>query len=136
MDDYHYTDIQDIQNYVQWLHNHNEETSLIILASCGKDVIGFIAGDIYYYDKEQSCLVSNIHELVVKPEFRGIGIGTQLIYEFITRSKEKNKQLGKKVNQVILWVGKNNQKAIKLYTNLGFSIHSKANKWIKMKMNI
>lgn len=136
LEDYHYTDIQDIQNYINWLHSHNKETSLIILAFCGKEIIGFIAGDTYYYDKEQSCFVSNIHELVVKPEFRGLGIGTHLIYEFITRAKNKNKQLDKKVNQVILWVGKNNQKAIKFYTNLGFSVHSKTNKWIKMKMNI
>ncbi|MCS6955186.1 MAG: GNAT family N-acetyltransferase [Candidatus Calescibacterium sp.] len=136
LDDYYYKNRNDVVNYIEWLYNHNKDSSLVILATKDNEIIGFIAGDTYYYDKDSSNYVMNIHELVVKKEFRGLGIATQLIYEFINRSKQKNKEKNKKVNGVILWVGKNNQKALKLYTNLGFTIQHKTNKWIKMRMNI
>ncbi|MCS7244087.1 MAG: GNAT family N-acetyltransferase [Candidatus Calescibacterium sp.] len=136
MDDYYYKNSKDVFNYIEWLYNHNRDSALIILAKKDNQIIGFIAGDTHYYDKDSSNYVMNIHELVVKKEFRGLGIATQLIYEFINRSKQKNKEKDKKVNGVILWVGKNNQKALRLYTNLGFSVQYKTNKWIKMRMNI
>lgn len=136
MDDYHYKDHNDVVDYIKWLFEHNRDSSLIILAIKDQRLIGFIAGDTYYYDKDLEENVMNIHELVVDPEYRGIGIGTHLIYEFIKRAKEKNKEKGKKVSQVILWVGKENEKAQKLYTNLGFSSCKRSGKWIKMKMGI
>lgn len=136
MQDYHYIKKEDIENYISWLFNHNRSSAIIIIAMINKEISGFIAGDSFYYDKEQEEWVMNIHELVVKPNYRGLGIATHLIYEFISRSKIKNKQKNKKVNQVILWVGKDNKKAQKLYTNLGFSFVSKNNKWLKMRLYI
>ena len=78
----------------------------------------------------------NIHELVVKPNYRSKGIGSYLIYEFIKRAKDKNKERNKRVDHVILWVGENNMKAKKLYENIGFYTIDKVNKWIKMIMKL
>jgi len=117
------------------LYSHNPSSSVIIIAKIGKEIVGFISGDAFYYDKELS-YVMNIHELVVDPSYRGRGIATFLIYEFIKQSKEINEQKDRKIDKVILWVGKNNHRAIKLYQNLGFSYFSKSGKWIKMVMNI
>jgi len=135
LDDYHYKTLDDIEKYIYWLYSHNLESSVVIIAKIGRDIVGFIAGDAFYYDKDVS-YVMNIHELVVDPLYRGRGIATSLIYEFIQQSKSINEEEDRKINKVILWVGKDNTRAIKLYQNLGFSYLSKSGKWIKMIMNI
>lgn len=136
MDDYHYKNKKDIENYIDWLYFHNTENSLVIVAKNNQEMVGFIAGDCLYYDKNFQRNSINIHELVVKPEYRGRGIATYLISEFITRAKQKNKQKNKKAEFAILWVGENNHRAIKLYKNLGFSICEKNKKWLKMELKL
>lgn len=136
LEDYHYKDLKDIKDYIKWLFYHSKENRLIIIAKVEKEIVGFIAGNISYYDKKIEKTVMNIHELVVKPNYRSKGIGSYLIYEFIKRAKNKNKQRNKKIDHVILWVGENNQKAKKLYENIGFYTIDKVNKWIKMIMKL
>lgn len=136
MEDYYYKNPEDVERYIEWLFNHNQETSIIIVATHNNRVIGFIAGDRYYYDKQEEDYVINLHELVVISEYRGLGIATHLINEFIAISRRKNKKQGRKVNGVILWVGKDNHRAQKLYKNLGFTYQTKVGKWLKMMMKL
>ncbi|MFN3477879.1 MAG: GNAT family N-acetyltransferase [bacterium] len=136
MDDYHYKNEKDIEQYIDWLYFHNTENSLILLAKKNQEIVGFIAGDCLYYDKKLQRNSINIHELVVKPEYRGMKIATYLIGEFITRARQKNKQRNKKVEFAILWVGENNHKAMNLYKTLGFSVCKKDKKWLKMELKL
>ena len=52
--------------------------------------------------------------LAVKYEYRGLGLGTQLVKKMINMSKEK------KYSKVILWTQVSMQKAQHIYTKLGF----------------
>mgnify|MGYP001773813623 CR=1 FL=1 len=141
MEDYHYKDQKDIEKYIDWLYNHktnNLNKSVIIVAfdNNNRKVIGFIAGDTYYYDKELQSFVIAIHEICVIPEYQGLKIGHYLMYEILEFAKKHNKENDVKAKYSILFVGAKNYKAINFYKKLGYNYLSEHGKWIKMVLHL
>ncbi|MGB9639138.1 MAG: GNAT family N-acetyltransferase [bacterium] len=141
MSDYHYKEINDIQNYIQWLFYHksndlNKNVIIIATDNDTKDVVGFIGGDTYYYDKELGDYAICVHEISIIPEYQGLKIGYSLINEFLDFSKKYNKQKNLKAKYSVLYVGEKNNKAINFYQKLGYTYFSKHGKWLKMIMHL
>ena len=139
IEDYHYKKIEDIENYIKWLFYHksndlNKNIIIVAIDNDSKDIVGFIAGDTYYYDKELEDYVISIHEISVIPEYQGLKIGYSLMNEFLEFSKQYNKTKNLKVKYSNLYVGEKNLKAINFYKKLGYTYFSKHGKWIKMIM--
>lgn len=142
MPDYHYKEINDVQNYIRWLFYHksndlNKNVVIIAIDNNTKDVVGFIGGDTYYYDKEVGDYAIYVHEISIIPEYQGLKIGYSLINEFLEFSKKNNKERNLKdlkARYSVLFVGGKNYKAINFYQKLGYTYLSKHGKWIKMIM--
>ena len=93
---------------------------LKIIIKSGKKI-----GCLSIIEEEDRFFLSVIEIL---PKYQNQGIGTGLIAELISKAKERNKS-------VYLQVLRHNEKAQKLYKNLGFSIESDTDTHYKMVYN-
>lgn len=139
--DYHYKNIQDIKDYIEWLFYHksndlNKNLIIIAVDNNNKKVVGFIAGDTYYYDRELEDYAIAIHEISIIPEYQGLKIGSTLMNELLETAKKYNKDKSLKAKYSVLYVGEKNYKAINFYKKLGYTYFSKHGKWIKMIMHL
>jgi len=119
---YAYTSLWEVRSYLRWLYRGDPE--MFLVAYEGGEPVGFISGHRYWHDRQLG-EVGNIHELVVDPDFQGMGIGKALLSEALRRFSGDH-------GKVMLWVGEGNEKARKLYLKLGFREVGRAGVWIKM----
>jgi len=146
---YFYARRRDAVRYIKWLYRRDKDGFLVAVERQGGgadagmesdgggsrsdgdgaeddhrvEMVGFIASDAFWLS--ESGRVGAIHEIVVSPERRNLGIGTSLMNAAIRRFKE----LGLK--QVELWVGVTNP-ARRFYENLGFKAEFQSGIWVKM----
>ncbi|HEX59208.1 MAG TPA: GNAT family N-acetyltransferase [Methanomicrobia archaeon] len=145
---YFYARRRDAVRYIKWLYRRDKDGFLVAVERRGGadagmesdgggsrsdgdgaeddhrvEMVGFIASDAFWLS--ESGRVGAIHEIVVSPERRNLGIGTSLMNAAIRRFKE----LGLK--QVELWVGVTNP-ARRFYENLGFKAEFQSGIWVKM----
>ncbi len=126
---------------MEWLFYHksndlNKNLIIIAVDNNNKEIVGFIAGDTYYYDRELEDYAIAIHEISIIPEYQGLKIGYNLMNEFLETSKKYNKDKELKAKYSVLYVGEKNYRAISFYKKLGYTYFSKHGKWIKMIMHL
>lgn len=90
-------------------------TSYYIVAKCDTNIVGF-AGINMIVDE------AHIANIVVKKNFRNLGIGSKLLYNLINTAK-------KEATSITLEVNEKNIPAIKLYTKYGFETLGKRKKY-------
>jgi len=119
---YAYTKRADIKRYIKWLYKTDPEG--FIIAEVNFRIVGFIAVCKDWWDKDFG-KVGEIHEFAVREDFQGMGIGSSLFKEGIEYLKKTNKIIG-------LWVGEENEKAIRFYKKWGFKTVGEIFPWIRM----
>ncbi|RLF44986.1 MAG: N-acetyltransferase [Thermoplasmata archaeon] len=120
--EYAYHKRRDVKNYVKWLYRCDPDAFIVAFEE--NSIIGFVAGAKNWWDRVYGD-IGEIHELVVKRDFRGKGIGKKILEEEIRLLEEKNKIIG-------LWVGEKNYRAIKFYERFGFETVGKVGVWLRM----
>ncbi len=128
LEEYAYTHPKDVESYIRWLMKRDPEG--VWKAELNGKAVGFIAVDSNWYSKRENKNVGAIHEVVVLPEYRGMGIGTRLVKEAIEYFKRKGLDLAE------LWVGDENDGARKLYEKFGFEERDRYNYWVRMTKRI
>jgi signal peptidase I len=93
---------------------NKEALGFWLVAKRRKRLIGSVA--IAQYDKEPGLWL--INGLVVKPLFRGLGIGEELTKEALRKARESG------MNQIGLFVKRKNRAALSLYKKLDFYINT------------
>ncbi len=121
MDKYHYTRIRDIKRYIKWLFKRDKNGFFV--AKDGDKIVGFAACDADWNGG------GAIHEIVVRKEYQGRGIGTKLMQKCLS-------YLSRNVNKIELYVGSENKRAIKFYKKFGFRIAHDFGYWTKMIKNL
>jgi ribosomal-protein-alanine N-acetyltransferase len=147
------TDLIDLQNYLSWLSNH--ESNPFILATSEKwnskklksfiqaqndskdtALIGIFdqstrrhVGNIKYENVYLGSLTCSFGILIGESDYRGRGIGAAVISETM-----KHFSVQFNISEFSLGVDKDNGRAIKTYSNLGFKVteHSENNESIRM----
>ncbi|WP_457642130.1 GNAT family N-acetyltransferase [Persephonella sp.] len=111
------------KRYINWLRNHSTLFKIILIDNTP---VGFVAADANWKDTYGKN-VGEIHELAVKKDYWGYGIGKILLEEALKHLKEKEK------NTIGLWVGKKNKKAIEFYKKYGFQVVDSYRDWLRME---
>ena len=125
LEEYGETDYRRALRYVSWLYSRDKNGFFV--AYVNNKIAGFIFCDKNWYSYFENRRVGEIHELVILPEFRRMGIATALIIKAMEYMKR---------DVVELWVGEKNYPAINLYRKLGFQMKEKYNIWIRMVKKI
>ncbi len=128
LQEYAYTHEDDVMAYLQWLFRR--DIAGIFIAKINGEIVGFVASDGNWYSKREGKVVGAIHELVVLPTYRKLGIGKELINKAFEYFKERG------IDVAELWVGDENREAINFYKKLGFEEKDKFNYWIRMTRDI
>lgn len=128
LQEYAYTHEEDVRAYLQWLFRR--DIAGIFVAKLNGKIIGFVASDGNWYSKREGKVVGAIHEVVVLPDYRNLGIGKSLINKALEYFKERG------IDTVELWVGDENFRAINFYKKLGFKEKDRFNYWIRMTKEI
>ncbi len=118
---YHYTRNRDIKRYIKWLFKRDKNGFFI--AKYGEKIVGFAACDANWNG------VGAVHEIVVRKEYQGKGIGTRLM-------KKCLEYLSRNVDKIELYVGSENFRAIRFYKKFGFKIAHDFGYWTKMIKNL
>lgn len=128
LEEYAYTTTRDIKSYFRWLLKRDQNG--FFKARIGERIVGFMACDTRWISHVEGVEVGEIHEIIVHPEFRGLGIGKRLV----ERGIEYSRQHGRKICE--LWVGVRNEKAKEFYRGLGFKEADQWGRWIRMTRKI
>ena len=128
LEEYAYTHEEDVVAYLQWLFRR--DVAGIFVAKVDGKIVGFCASDGNWYSKREGKVVGAIHELAVLPEYRGLGIGKELLRRVFEYFQERG------LDTVELWVGDENTQAIKFYRSLGFKEKDRFNYWVRMTRGI
>ncbi len=124
LEEYAYTRRRDIRNYFKWLYSRDKDGFMI--AEDGDKAVGFVACDTNWISIFERKKVGEIHEIFVLPEYRGRGIGTELMRLAIEYARKRGRNVAE------LWVGRKNYRARKFYERLGFREAGEWGKWIRM----
>ena len=128
LEEYAYTHLEDAIAYLNWLFRR--DVAGIFVAILDGKKVGFIAGDGNWFSKREGKVVGAIHELVVLPEYRGMGIGKILLDKVIEYFKDRG------LDTAELWVGDENFRALEFYKKYGFEEKDRFNYWIRMTKRI
>ncbi len=111
------------KRYLDWLKRH---ATLFEVAYLGDRPVGWMVMDADWEGDESA----ELHELVVRRDDQGRGIGSLLL----KRAIEEAKKLGKK--ELRLWVGRENEKAIAFYRRHGFEPLYTVGDWLRMRRRL
>jgi|Deesub1362A_J573_1020465.scaffolds.fasta_scaffold00454_16 ribosomal protein S18 acetylase RimI-like enzyme len=124
LEQYSYPSIKKIKKYYRWLLRRDEDGIYFAILD---EPVGVVASDSRWFSIFENSLVGEIHELVVRKEYKGRGIGKKLIQ----KAEEYLFSTGKQV--IELWVGETNTMAIQFYISLGYNLREKSwGQWIRM----
>ena len=124
LEEYAYVKEKSIRYYFRWLFKRDSDGFFV--AELNGMVVGFVACDSHWHNLFHEKM-GEIHELVVREEYKGRGIGKKLM----ERAEQYLKSKGH--NKIGLWVGENNARAIKFYEALGYKKRDKFGKWLRME---
>ncbi len=124
LEEYAYTHPEDVMSYLEWLHRRDPEGFMVARAD-GR-IVGFVAGDANWFSRREGKRVGAIHEIVVDPEYQGMGVGKKLMERILNYFREKG------LDTAELWVGDENRKALNFYKKFGFFENGRYNYWIRM----
>jgi len=97
--------------------NINKRKKLLLVAEENKRLVGYLYGAVWETPKMKMQRKGILNEIFLTQKYRGKGIANKLKDVFLKWLK------GKKVEYVLLYVEKNNKKAIKVYNKWGFKSH-------------
>jgi len=126
MEEYAYRKNRSIKGYFRWLYGRDKNGFFV--AEINGEAVAFIACDSKwnYMDKK----MGEIHEIVVRRDYKGKGIGRKLI------EKAENYLMEKGSRRFGLWVGERNFPAIKFYEKMGYERKGKIGIWIRMEKGV
>ncbi|MFP3945383.1 MAG: N-acetyltransferase family protein [Archaeoglobaceae archaeon] len=122
--EYSYPDDNYVRRYFKWLMDRDPDG---VLVAEEEEPLGFIAADANSYQKKE---VGHIHELIIRPDAQGKGVGSALLQEGIRYLTSRNKE------GVDLWVGATNYKAIEFYKKAEFSPGVVRGRWLRMSKTL
>lgn len=109
---------------------NEQPNKILLLASINETPAGLIVAFVNFATFTVKKFI-NVHDIIVKPEFRGKGIGKALMERIILEAKDRN------CSKVTLEVREDNIVAQNLYYNLGFKDCEPPMKyWVKEIRNI
>lgn len=116
---YAYQTPERVKKYINWLFRQDPKGFFV--AFVNHHPVGFIGGhrDWFFAGK----VYGEIHEIVVQPEFRSMGIASKLLKKVLDYFKESGKTTAG------LWVGTTNESAKKFYSKQGFEYKGTFGKW-------
>ncbi len=116
------------KKYINWLKNHS---TMFKIAIQDDKPVGFIVVDTNWKDKfDDNRQVGEIHELAVKKQFWGKGVGSRLLNEALKHIKEKG------LDTARLWVGEKNEEAKAFYKKRGFKPLFQGWGWLRMEKRL
>jgi ribosomal protein S18 acetylase RimI-like enzyme len=128
MEEYAYTKRREIRNYFKWLQSRDRDG--LMVAVVDDKVVGFVACDTNWISVFERRRVGEIHELFVLPEFRGRGVGSELLKTALNYARDRKRDTAE------LWVGRTNYRARRFYTVHGFEEAGEWGKWVRMKRDL
>ncbi len=128
LEEYSYTHPEDVRAYMRWLWKRDPEG--IFVAKVDGRIVGFVAGDANWFSKREHKKVGAIHEIVILPEYQGMGIGHALMEKILDYFRNKG------LHTAELWVGDENHRAIEFYRNFGFKEKGQYNYWVRMTLDL
>lgn len=125
MEEYAYTSQGEIRDYLRWLFNGDPNGFLI--AEADGEPIGFVSVHTDWWDRRYQRSTAEIHELVVKKEWQGKGVGRALFFAALDYARTQG------CDYASLWVGENNQLAREWYQRLRFEeVGIGWGEWVRM----
>lgn len=125
--EYAYSRAKDVRHYMKWLYRR--APGGFFLAREGDELIGFIVADAQWF-KEGEKHIGEIHEVVVKKDARGRGVGRILIEKALAYFREEG------LKKVGLWVGEKNSSAREFYKRLHFQESGRMGRWVRMERSL
>ena len=124
LEEYAYTTRRRIKAYFHWLITRDRDG--VFVAEVDGEVVGFICSDSRWISDFAKEEVGAIHELVVLPEYRRMGVARQLMEKALEHLRERGRSV------VELWVGVKNRSAMRFYESMGFQARDVVGKWLRM----
>lgn len=124
MEKYAYKEKSEIKNYLQWLYRRDPRGLWVIKKE--NKIIGFACIHTDWQDHRWG-RVAEMHEIAVREEFQGEGMGEKLLEKILIYAREKSCKF------ISLWVGKENQLAYRWYIKMGFRQVGTWGNWIRMR---
>ena len=87
---------------------------ICLVAEMDREIVGCLTGLIWSEPEERPAERTRLEKLFVREEYRGRGVGTALVEEFLQWSKERA------VKRVFVWTYAMNEGADRLYERFGF----------------
>ena len=119
--------VRDIKRYFKWLYKRDRSGFFVAEI---REPVGFVACDANWISPFEGKRVAELHELFVKSEFKGKGIGSRLLERAIEYGRSKNLPL------MGLWVGERNEPAKRFYKKHGFVERGRWGVWVRMVRKI
>ena len=118
---------KDAKKYLKWLKKHS---TLFDVVFDGEKPVAFLVVDTDWKDKFDKKSVGEIHELSVRKNYWGKGIGKFLLNRASKHIKEKG------LSTARLWVGEKNKEAISFYEKHGFYPILQGWGWLRMERKV
>ncbi len=128
LEEYAYTKTRDIKSYFRWLMNRDRDGFFV--AEVDDRPVGFVACDANWFSFFEDEGVGEIHEIFVRPDWQGRGIGSALLLKALDYARERGRRIAG------LWVGVGNVRARRFYEKFGFEERGRWGKWIRMVKRI
>ncbi len=123
--EYGVEDEKEAREYLHWLYSADPEGMFIAMVD--SQIAGFIASHSQWWDKYIGVFVGEIHEISVKKDFHGMGIGSRLMGVAENYFRENGRHIS------ALWVGVKNENAISFYEHKGYVRGEVRGPWLRMR---
>ncbi len=122
---YYYQDPEEARDYLQWCYEEEPEGFTVAEAETEADgrVVGFVSVHTWGAPPERQ---GEVVEVAVDPAWQGRGLGQALLKHAEAYARRRG------CRTLVLWVGRENARAIRLYKKLGYEDVGRYERWIKM----
>lgn len=126
LEKYAYDSPEKVKKYINWLYRSDPKSFFV--AFVNHYPVGFIGGNHNWFFAGKT--YGEVHEIVVDPEFRGLGIASSLLEAELDYFRRRGQKIAG------LWVGVANEAAKKFYRKHGFKYRGTFGKWERWEKEI